>query len=317
LYCQFFVSTFARSFFAVFIVVMTGLIEALLRQKSCSVVGLEKNTGKTVCLNYLLRHLPVGKSVAVTSIGLDGESKDQVTGTGKPEILLREGVVFGTSEKHYRMRRLLSELLDISDERTALGRLVTGRVLQQGKIMLSGPGSTASVRRWMDEVQQYADIVLVDGALSRLSAASPTVCESMVLATGAAFSANIDTLVRQTAYIVELINLPVFVDDEAEKIFVDGAVTNRVLESLMKDEANDGKELVIKDFTKVFAEPMLWHRFCRRHKVSVRSGSCLLAITVNPTAPNGMVLDSECLCRQLHEATQIPVYDLIKGIEAI
>ena len=129
------------------------LIEELLHTGSCSVVGLEKNTGKTVCLNYILAHLPVGTRVAVTSIGLDGESQDQVTGTHKPEITLRRGMVFATSEKHYRMRRLCSELLDVSNERTALGRLVTARVLTEGKVMLSGPGSTAAVRRWMDEVR--------------------------------------------------------------------------------------------------------------------------------------------------------------------
>ena len=87
---------------------MTNLIEELLHTRSCSVVGLEKNTGKTVCLNYILTHLPDNARVAVTSIGIDGESKDQVTGTKKPEIWLRRGMVFATSEKHYRMRKLVS-----------------------------------------------------------------------------------------------------------------------------------------------------------------------------------------------------------------
>ena len=43
--------------------------------KSLSIVGLEKNTGKTVCLNYILERLPSSFHVAVTSIGIDGESK--------------------------------------------------------------------------------------------------------------------------------------------------------------------------------------------------------------------------------------------------
>lgn len=292
---------------------MTNLIEELLHTRSCSVVGLEKNTGKTVCLNYILAHLPVGTRVAVTSIGLDGESQDQVTGTHKPEITLRRGMVFATSEKHYRMRRLCSELLDVSNERTALGRLVTARVLTEGKVMLSGPGSTAAVRRWMDEVRPYADLVLVDGALSRMSLASPTVSESMILATGAAYSANIDTLVRKTAYQVELINLPLVAEgDDETRLYHDGAVTDRVLEKLMNDTTNVGKELVIQDFTKVFADPMVWHRFVKTHRVSVRQRSRLLAVTVNPTAPNGMVLDSDKLCEKLSEAIGLPVVDLMR-----
>ena len=295
------------------------MIDTLQQYRSCAVVGLEKNTGKTVTLNYILQHLPLTARAAVTSIGLDGESRDQVTGTHKPEICLREGMVFATSEKHYRQRRLCSEILFISEERTALGRLVTARVRQTGKVILSGPGSSAAIRRWMDEVKPYTDLVLVDGALSRMSVASPTVCETMVLATGAAFSANIDTLVRQTAFIAELIQLPLYEEHNSSPVVIDGAVTNRVLETLLNtgrlngDTAEHDAELVIQDFTKVFADSMLWHRFCKQYKVFVRKRSRLLAITVNPTAPNGMVLDSDRLCQALSEATRLPVYDLKKN----
>ena len=296
---------------------MVALIEDLLRQRSCSVVGLEKNTGKTVCLNYLLQHMPVETRVAITSIGLDGESRDQVTGTKKPEIGLRTNMVFATSEKHYRMRHLESEILSISEERTALGRLVTARVRQTGNVILSGPGATESIRRWMQEVRPYADLVLVDGALSRMSLASPTICESMVLATGAAFSANIDTLVRQTAFVVELINLPLEQVGEQNKYYIDGAITNRIVEQWLNRSDEEYKEIVIQDFTKVFVEPLVWHRLIKRYRVSVRKRSRLLALTVNPTAPNGMILDSQRLCEQLHEATHLPVYDLIQGITVL
>ncbi|MCQ2345599.1 MAG: hypothetical protein MJZ82_02395 [Paludibacteraceae bacterium] len=291
-----------------------NLIEELLRVKSCSVVGLEKNTGKTVCLNYILSHLPAGTRVAVTSIGLDGESQDQVTGTKKPEIFLRKGMIFATSEKHYRQRHLTSELLDVSEIPTALGRLVTARVLHEGKVMLSGPGATELMKQWMRSVASIADLTLVDGALSRMSLASPAVSQAMVLATGAAYSANIDTLVRKTAYVVELINLPLYcpvVNDEAV-IEVKGAVTDRLLENILNDKENKGKRLVIQDFTKVFADQMVWHRFIQHIPVYARQRSHLLAVTVNPTAPNGMTLNSEVLCAKMSEAISLPVYDLMK-----
>ena len=299
------------------------LIEALLRKKSCSVTGMEKNTGKTVTLNYLLRHLPPTVKVAVTSIGLDGESKDQVTGTHKPEISLRNGMIFATSEKHYRTRHLVSELLDVSTERTALGRLVTARVLTEGKVMLSGPGATQSIARWMKETEGLADLTLIDGALSRLSLASPTVSESMILATGAAYSANSETLVRNTAYVVELMNLPLTdireetlqnTEEESDFLILDGAVTNRIIENILNDKNNIGKEIIIQDFTKVFADMMLWHRFVKNHTVSVRSKSELIAITVNPVAPNGMKLHSDKICELLRQAVNVPVYDLVEGI---
>ena len=73
-------------------------INDILKYSSLSIVGLEKNTGKTECLKYVLDRLPVKtKRIAVTSIGIDGETVDQVTRTQKPEIVLREGIYFGTS----------------------------------------------------------------------------------------------------------------------------------------------------------------------------------------------------------------------------
>ena len=88
----------------------------MLKYRSVAVVGMEKNCGKTECLNYILRRLPSdGPGVCVTSIGLDGERTDQVTGTAKPEIILRSGMFFATSETHYRSRRLVSEIPEKMD----------------------------------------------------------------------------------------------------------------------------------------------------------------------------------------------------------
>lgn len=291
-----------------------NLIEELLHVHSCSVVGMEKNTGKTVTLDYILSHLPTEHRVAVTSIGLDGENKDQVFGTHKPEIHLRSGQLFATSEKHYRMRHLISELLDVSDTQTALGRLVTARVLTQGRVLLSGPGSTAIMRKWMDTVEDQTDLILVDGALSRMSLAAPTVSEAMVLATGAAYSVKLDRLVRDTAFKVELINLPLADKDMTadDSIYIPGALTDSKLESILRDKNLTGKAVVVPDFTHIFVTEMLWRRFLRTHQVSVQQRSRLIGITVNPTSPQGMRLDSQTLCDRLTEATGIQAVDILK-----
>lgn len=309
-------------------------VDEILKHRSVSIVGLEKNTGKTECLNYILKRLPLDYfNVAVTSIGIDGESLDQVTSTAKPEITLREGMFFATSEKHYRERKLPSELYDVSDETTALGRVVTAKALGEGKVLLSGPSSGSALRRWMSSLNRFGmDLVLVDGALSRLSTASPAISEAMVLATGAAFSANIKDLVSRTAYVVELIGLPLHVGPEpqtrvssfsdfgsdtfkgSEVIEVEGALTDRLLQAVKNDLQHGVKELVVNDFTRIFASADLYRAFVRRGgKISVRMKSDLLAVTVNPVAPNGMVLDSDLLCMTLSEAIKLPVYDIVKN----
>ena len=284
---------------------MLPFIDDILRYDSLSIVGLEKNTGKTECLKYVLDRLPVqSKRIAVTSIGIDGETIDQVTRTQKPEIVLREGMYFGTSEMHYRQRRLVSELIDVSDENTSLGRVVTARALTGGKILLSGPSSASSLKRWMDEMHRSGiELVVIDGALSRMSSASPAVSQSMILATGAAYSANMNTLVSKTAHVVELVNLDLtsdenikklmpldkgvwFIDkqgrlkgldavtslsrdihfegmEDCETLYVAGALVDGFLEKVRKNKSLKQTELVVRDFTKVFVSPQQFRLFLK------------------------------------------------------
>ena len=340
-------------------------IEELIKYKSCSIVGLEKNTGKTECFNYVLQRLPLeNKRVAVSSIGIDGETTDQVTKTAKPEIFLREGVYFGTSEKHYLMKRLSAELLEITNENTSLGNIIIGKALTPGKILLSGPSSTNGLRRWMDEMKKYdVDLTIIDGALSRMSLASPTVSESMILATGAAYSANINTLVQKTAFVVQMINLDIASEDnrkifndikngvwaidadadadtdsdfmkgrrlvdlkvasslsmnintdglkKCKTLFVSGALTDNFINHIRQNKIFNETEIVVRDFTKIFLTPMTYNSFVNgRRKITVMQKSKLIAVCVNPTSPNGIVLDSEKLCNALSEAIKLPVYDL-------
>ena len=306
----------------------------ILRHRSVSIVGLSNNAGKTECLNYIIKRLPLEYfNVAVTSIGIDGETTDQVTGTAKPEITVREGMFFATSEKHFRQKRPLSELYDVGDEDTALGRVVTAKALQEGKVLLSGPSGAEALKRWMRSLKDFGiDLILVDGALSRLSTASPAVSEAMVLSTGAAVSANIRDLVAKTAFVVELIRLPLYtgpdpdlrvssfssLDAAALKgnrvIEVEGALTDRLLQ-MVKNNLGEGEiELVVGDFTKVFCSQELYRAFVRRGgRISVRMKSQLLAVCVNPKAPNGIVLDSDLLCRELSARIGLPVYDIVKN----
>ena len=185
-------------------------VEDIRNYRSLSIVGLEKNTGKTVCLNYLLGRLDeLGISTAVTSIGVDGEQVDSIYATAKPEIRLYEGMQFITSERHYAQRRLVSDILSVGELRTALGRLVTAQVLCAGKVLLSGAATTGLLRKQIDQFKrQGVQLTVVDGALSRLSLASPTVTDAMILATGAAVSPNLQQLISRTRFVYRLINLP-------------------------------------------------------------------------------------------------------------
>lgn len=331
-------------------------IHEILKHRSLSIVGLEKNTGKTVCLNYILQRLnEMHANVGVTSIGVDGEQVDSVFATAKPEIVLYEGTCFITSEQHYLKRQLVSRLEAVDSHRTALGPLVTARVIIRGKALLSGAATTGILRNQIEQLGNMAvDITIVDGALSRLSLASPTVTDAMILATGAAVSANVKQLVSKTKFLYNLIcldeiepslrerlntiesglwaidsdGLPhdlgipsVFLIDRTEQdilrfgktLFASGAVSDRLLRILAARDK--GITLIARDFTKLFITPEAYTEFTRRNgRLMVLQRSKLIAVTLNPTSPQGFLLDSKSTCEALGEALQMPVYD-VKKIE--
>lgn len=329
-------------------------VNDILKHKSLSIVGLEKNTGKTVCLNYILRRLNELKvHVGVTSIGVDGEQIDSVFATAKPEIVLHEGTRFITSEQHYLKRQVLSIIEAVDSRRTALGPLLTARVLIPGKVLLSGAASTGILRQQIQQLDAMGcRLTIVDGALSRLSLASPTVTDAMILATGAAVSASVKQLIARTRFLYNFIQLdevsPTLrnrlvniesglwgIDKDMEPhdlgiasvfligqsstdilrygntIFASGAVSDRLLKTL----ASKGKgiTLIARDFTKLFVSPEAYAEFSRSGgKILVLQRSQLIAVTLNPTSPQGFTLDSQSTCNALSDALGIPVYDVMK-----
>jgi len=183
-------------------------------------VGMAKNTGKTVCLNYVLDQLrKTDKVLAITSIGIDGEKKDQVTQTEKPEVTLYEGSFFVTTEYHYRQRRLVSEIYDISEEMTSMGRLVIAKVLQTGKAIIAGPASSMRMKALIDRMQTMGvDMTIVDGALSRRSPAAPSITDGLILSTGAAIAPDIPTIVDKTRFVYRMTQLEAFETTHREEL---------------------------------------------------------------------------------------------------
>ena len=227
---------------------------------------------------------------------------------------------------------MVSEIVDISDETTALGRLITAKVVSEGKVILSGPSSTASLRRWMSGIAGFGiDLTIIDGALSRKSSASPAVSDAMVLATGAALSSSLPTLIDLTAFCVTMIRLPlaetpgdaahtvtvssmasdIGIGNDVERVEVTGALTDRLLSRLMQEGGVDRYEVVVEDFTRIFVTPGQYRSFVRAGgRLGVRRRTVLLAVCANPLAPNGYRMDSELLCARLSDKLQIPVYDI-------
>ena len=60
---------------------MMDTYDLLKDYKRVSIIGMEKNVGKTTVLNQLIEDIGMKKIVGLTSIGRDGEDTDVVTNT--------------------------------------------------------------------------------------------------------------------------------------------------------------------------------------------------------------------------------------------
>ena len=248
-------------------------LQDILKHKSVAIVGMAKNTGKTTCLNYVLDNLhKANKTIAVTSIGVDGEERDVLYDTLKPRIILRKGNYFITSEKHFEEKDLAAKILHISNKLTALGPLLTAQVESEGKIILSGPSDSLWLQSCIDELHNFnIDVVLVDGALSRMSLASPAITDAMVLCTGAACSINLDQLVKRIKYQSELININqvdnklITVCDSIQEgvwgLSNNGDTYEKITESLFLDFDMSPEKLAKYDY--IFVNGALTERFMK------------------------------------------------------
>lgn len=166
------------------------------------------------------------ESIALTSIGRDGERSDLVTNTKKPEIFVYDGTIIATAEKLLFAGGNLSdsgndaqkngmnsgisrEILDTTGMPTPMGEVIILRACSDGFIQLAGPSMTAQLARLKKRMFELgAAKVIIDGALSRKSLAMPAVSDAAILCSGASYSPDIRKTVEDTCFSAELMMLP-------------------------------------------------------------------------------------------------------------
>jgi hypothetical protein len=210
------------------------LSELTASRRRVALVGLAKNTGKTVALAAMLRELQDrGRPVGVTSVGRDGERHDVIDARiEKPSVHLSAGSLVATTDGLLRASGLPHELVEETVVRTPLGRVLIARLRSAGTIEVAGPSAAADVRMVSDAMLAHgAEQVLVDGAVDRRAASSPDVADGLVMSTGAVLSQEISEVVSQTRDAVDLVRLP-----SAD----DGSATGRRLRELLSAVRADG-----------------------------------------------------------------------------
>lgn len=193
------------------------LSDAIAPASRVALVGLAKNTGKTVALGAILAELEArGETIGVTSLGRDGETVDATNDAiAKPPIELPAMALVATTDRLLERDAVRAEVAVRTDHRTPLGRVVIARLLERGVVEVAGPVAAQDVGEVVETMRRLgAERVLVDGSIDRRAAASPRLADGVVLSTGAVLSADLDQLVRRTKIAVELMTLPAVDDAE-------------------------------------------------------------------------------------------------------
>lgn len=333
------------------------------KYKIVSIVGMAKNSGKTVTLNHLINEARnLGLNIGILSTGRDGEQLDLVTETEKPKIYVEEGSLVATSSYLLHLSTATVEILEVTGYRTPLGNILIGRVKVSGYIQVSGPQWSKDIRDTSNRLLELgADMVIIDGAIDRKSSAAPSISQATILSTGAVVSRDMERVIEETAHLANLFKLPAIEDtgerkiiedliskgqvaivdrdlgvkvlnvksaltggsiigenirDDSKYIIIPGSLINKTLLDIMeRTDKYKNVDIVISDGTKVFIGPGDWIRHQRRGvSVKVLNPINLVAITLNPYAPQGYHFDPEdFLTRMRHFIRDIPVLDLMLG----
>lgn len=293
------------------------MLEELLRRRLASArrvafLGLAKNTGKTTALNFVAALLDKnGERIGLVSSGRDGETTDLLFGTPKPPVRALRGQRLVTSEDE--AGRSSAGLASLSDSLawTSLGPLRLYEVTRPGEVVLVGPATCDELAPIVERLLDGGcDRVLVDGAVNRKAFVRPGLADGVVAATGAALDADLDRLVEKTAEALAPFRLPQG-GNGGERFVVDGSFSDGTAEALLSRGFRS--TIVVGDPSKVFVSAVTLRRLkAAGIRLAVRETVPILALTVNPTSPNGARVDPDLLIQRLQTLfPDLPTLDLL------
>ncbi len=307
------------------------------KYRCIAITGLAKNTGKTSVLNAILSDNS-DKIRGITSIGYDGEDIDQVTNTEKPVIYVKKGTFLATADGLLNRCDFTKELLKYTGFNTPMGEVIIVRALSDGYAQIAGPSTRSQMEQTVQYLQEAgAQQIFIDGAANRKSTAAITFSDACILATGAAFSHNIEEITEETVLFSKLLTLPKASPELLKKskqvnsidrnsvnsilselnannsIFFEGAVSTNLLKQLLKAQKTDTNLYIIaEDGTRFLTDSATLSQIeSKGIALYIKAPINLIAITINPGSPDGTVISSHKLIKALSDQIPgIPILDV-------
>ncbi len=173
-----------------------------------SVVGMCKNAGKTTVVNKMIESLFTDYKLGITSIGIDGETIDLVTDTEKPEIYVAAGTLIATAKSTLSSSDITYKVKKVFDFTTPLGKIILVEAMSDGFVKIAGPSFNSQLEAVIEEFKkQGTNRIIVDGAASRKQLAKTSICDALILATGASYNSKLTKVINDTRVQAELLNL--------------------------------------------------------------------------------------------------------------
>jgi hypothetical protein len=320
------------------------LIELARPCRSIAFVGICKNAGKTTVLNFLTNAFRNDFRLGISSVGVDGETRDVVTKTEKPRIFIDENMLVATS------RRLLSactcsrEVLFSGGYATPLGEVVIFRAKSGGFAEIGGPSVISEAIKIKDKlISLGCEKVFFDGAFDRRSLSVATLADGIIFSTAAGNFKDIDQVAKETAAATQLLTLKkseiaekitdfgvsaafdnsqnlidekdigsLLCDSEAKHLYFSGAVSENLFKSFLHSGRKSEKEIIVFDGSRIFLKADMLQKLQNRGlSFSVVCPLNLLAITVNPFSAYGHSFDKNEFFDVVSACTALPVFDVM------
>ncbi len=248
---------------------------------SRAIIGICKNAGKTTVLNYHLAK--TNDMYALTSIGIDGESKDQIFSNTKPRIFVKENTIIATSVNSLKKSDITYEVLNMTNIMTPLGYIVIVKTISAGYVEISGTSSSNDlkiIQTWIKE-NTDVDILYIDGALSRKQFSSIDFIDSVDIVVGAAFNKNMSKTLDEVAlwsklysieeYLIEKQDCNIIINEKklnydfidvetlssicdvtTNFVFLDCIITSEVFNYILAFNKQNKVKLVVENPNKLF-----------------------------------------------------------------
>lgn len=256
-----------------------------LKGRVTCILGNGKNVGKTTFLNFAASRLREWGPVGLASIGVDGETHDQIFGTPKPRVRVCAQDVVVTTAGALAAARGDFEVLAVAPERTVLGHVVAARARRDAYVELIGPETNSRLAGLLAELMSEHGVstVLVDGAVNRVTQVAARVSAGFVEVLWATPSTRVRAEER-LRFLAWMNDVPLWDGADDEAIVIGGALTAEKLQALR------GKGLVLEDFTRVFVPLRELQRFrvWFRQKFELRGVVLNLFDLESLTAPAGL-----------------------------